>query len=332
MKQKILLLLSIIAISCGQNDKDSNTIKSSSIVEKSTQNNEKDDKKEGDFSIENVPYSEVDLGDFPFISLPEGLQETNKPLKNDFDICFFPINSVMIPFEGKLYKTFISPNRGGNFSQHFFEKSMADYLESLGATNIFDGEISHEEYLRYHKKDPNKGGEGDMGYAGQNMKFWIIRTKDKGNVYIQYLSNNAGATLNVLQEDVFKRTITKVTADKISKDLEENGKSILYINFNSNQSTISAEGKEVVKEIIVVLQKNETLKIAIEGHTDNTGDAAYNKKLSVDRANSVLSNLIANGIDKSRLSANGFGAEKPLVANDSEENKFKNRRVELVKI
>ncbi|HBX61793.1 MAG TPA: flagellar motor protein MotB, partial [Flavobacteriaceae bacterium] len=65
----------------------------------------------------------------------------------------------------------------------------------------------------------NKGGEGDMGYAGQNMKFWVLRTKDKGNVYIQYLSNNAGASLNVLQEANFKQTITKVTADDIANDL-----------------------------------------------------------------------------------------------------------------
>ncbi len=85
-------------------------------------------------------------------------------------------------------------------------------------------------------------------------------------------------------------------------------------------------------EISNALKKDNTLKISIEGHTDNSGDAKHNKKLSNDRANAVMQKLIALGIDKTRLSAIGYGAEKPLVANDTEENKAKNRRVELVKV
>lgn len=284
------------------------------------------------FDINEIPFSTADIGDFPFINLPQGLQEMNKPLVKEFDICFFPINGVMTPFEGKLYKTFVSPKQGEEFSQHFFEKSMADYLQSIGAVKVFDGEITKEEYERYNKQDPNKGGEGDMGYAGQNMKFWVLRTKDKGNVYIQYLSNNAGASLNVLQEANFKQTITKVTADDIANDLTKNGKSILYINFDVDQAKITQEGDEIVTEIANALKKDNALKISIEGHTDNSGDAKHNKKLSNDRANAVMQKLITLGIDKTRLSAIGYGAEKPLVANDTEENKAKNRRVELVKV
>lgn len=284
------------------------------------------------FDINKIPFSTADIGDFPFINLPQGLQEMNKPLVKEFDICFFPINGVMTPFEGKLYKTFVSPKQGEEFSQHFFEKSMADYLQSIGAVKVFDGEITKEEYERYNKQDPNKGGEGDMGYAGQNMKFWVLRTKDKGNIYIQYLSNNAGASLNVLQEANFKQTITKVTADDIANDLTKNGKSILYINFDVDQAKITQEGDEIVTEIANALKKDNALKISIEGHTDNSGDAKHNKKLSNDRANAVMQKLIALGIDKTRLSAIGYGAEKPLVANDTEENKAKNRRVELVKV
>lgn len=284
------------------------------------------------FDINEIPFSTADIGDFPFINLPQGLQEMNKPLVKEFDICFFPINGVMTPFEGKLYKTFVSPKEGEEFSQHFFEKSMADYLQSIGAVKVFDGEITKEEYERYNKQDPNKGGEGDMGYAGQNMKFWVLRTKDKGNVYIQYLSNNAGASLNVLQEANFKQTITKVTADDIANDLTKNGKSILYINFDVDQAKIAQEGDEIVTEIANALKKDNALKISIEGHTDNSGDAKHNKKLSNDRANAVMQKLITLGIDKTRLSAIGYGAEKPLVANDTEENKAKNRRVELVKV
>ena len=324
----IVAIAATLIVSCNNKTEEKKT---NNVAVDTNQNQENTIADKG-FDINKIPFSTADIGDFPFINLPQGLQEMNKPLVKEFDICFFPINGVMTPFEGKLYKTFVSPKQGEEFSQHFFEKSMADYLQSIGAVKVFDGEITKEEYERYNKQDPNKGGEGDMGYAGQNMKFWVLRTKDKGNVYIQYLSNNAGASLNVLQEANFKQTITKVTADDIANDLTKNGKSILYINFDVDQAKITQEGDEIVTEIANALKKDNTMKISIEGHTDNSGDAKHNKKLSNDRANAVMQKLIALGIDKTRLSAIGYGAEKPLVANDTEENKAKNRRVELVKV
>ncbi|UWX67330.1 OmpA family protein [Empedobacter stercoris] len=324
----IVAIAATLIVSCNNKTEEKKT---NNVAVDTNQNQENTIADKG-FDINKIPFSTADIGDFPFINLPQGLQEMNKPLVKEFDMCFFPINGVMTPFEGKLYKTFVSPKQGEEFSQHFFEKSMADYLQSIGAVKVFDGEITKEEYERYNKQDPNKGGEGDMGYAGQNMKFWTLRTKDKGNVYIQYLSNNAGASLNVLQEANFKQTITKVTADDIANDLTKNGKSILYINFDVDQAKITQEGDEIVTEIANALKKDNALKISIEGHTDNSGDAKHNKKLSNDRANAVMQKLIALGIDKTRLSAIGYGAEKPLVANDTEENKAKNRRVELVKV
>ena len=136
----------------------------------------------------------------------------------------------------------------------------------------------------------------------------------------------------MLQETAFEQSITKVTAEEISSDLIENGKAILYINFDVDKSMLTKDGIETVNEIAVALKNNPTLKISIEGHTDNSGNSAHNKTLSTERAEAVKENLTINGIDKKRVSAVGFGSEKPLVTNDSEENKAKNRRVELVKI
>lgn len=328
--KKVALLLSLgaITLSCSQAPKQNqdSTVADTAAV--------KDDKSEvaTTFNIADIPLSTADLGDFPFFTLPAGLQEQNKPLQKKFDVCFFPINGVMTPFEGKVYKTNVTAKSGEEFSQRFFEKSLEDYLTSKGAVKVYEGEITQEEYDKYSKKDANKGAEGDIGYTGEHIKFYVIRSKDKGNIYVQFSANNASGKLNVLQEEAFQQTITKVTADDITKDLTEKGKSILYINFDTDKSSISADGKGIVNEIAAALKKNTTLKIAIEGHTDNTGEAAHNKKLSDDRAKAVLSALTSDGIDKTRLSATGFGAERPLVANDSESNKAKNRRVELVKI
>lgn len=334
MKKTVLILgLSALIISCNQANKQQEN-NESNAVETSVEANEgktEEANSSAEFNIEDIAFSTTDIGDFPFINLPKGLEARKGAIQKNFDVCFFPINGVMTPFEGKLYKANVTAVQGEEYSQRYFEKSMEDYLLSVGAVKVFDGEITKEEFERYNKQDPNKGGSGDMGYWNQNMKFYVIRSQEKGNIYIQFTSNNAGGTLNVLQEEAFQQTITKVTADDIAKDLTEKGKSILYINFDVDKANITTEGKEVVTQIAEALQNDKSLKIAIEGHTDNTGDASHNKKLSNERANAVMNDLISNGIDKSRVTAKGFGAEKPLVANDSEENKAKNRRVELVR-
>lgn len=333
MKKTALIFgLSAFIVSCNQSIKQQEgTEDSTEVTVEANEVKTESANSSAEFNIEDIEFSTADIGDFPFINLPEGLEAHKGAIQSKFDICFFPINGVMTPFEGKLYKANVTSVRGEEYSQRYFEKSMEDYLLSVGAVKVFDSEITREEYDRYHKQDPNKGGSGDMGYWNQNIKFFIIRSKDKGNIYIQFTSDNAGGKLNIVQEEAFKQTITKVTADDIAKDLTEKGKSILYINFDVDKSNITTDGKEVVIQIAETLEKDKNLIIAIEGHTDNTGNAVHNKKLSDARANSVMNALITEGIDKARLSAIGFGSEKPLVANNSDENKAKNRRVELVK-
>lgn len=324
-----LFAFATIVISCKQKPKE-NEAKAAKQEEPAVEQQVTPDSTP-DFSFETVPYTKADLGVFPFFTLPKGLTEMNKPLLNDFDICFFPVNGIMKGFEGKLYKAYITGQEGTKFSQHYFESSIDNYLKSIGAVKIFTGTITNEEYQRYNQQDPNKGGEGDIGYDGEQINVYAIRSKDKGNILVQYSATNASAKLNVLQQKALTQTISKITADVIIKDLANSGKSILYINFDTDQSTITTNGEETVTQIAEALNKDESLNISIEGHTDNTGDAAHNKKLSTDRANAVMAALIRHHIAKSRLSARGFGAERPLVANDSEENKAKNRRVELVK-
>ncbi|MNJ95009.1 Outer membrane porin F precursor [compost metagenome] len=331
-KATLLFALATMIFSCNQTPKENQNTEVSNEQTEQTSNKEETSKPAESFNIKNIPYSDSDLGNFPFFTLPKGLKPQNKPFQKNFDVCFFPINGTMSPVEGKLYKINVSADEGEEFSQRYFEKSIEEYLLSIGAVKVFDGEITQNEYDRYNKQDPNKGDEGDIGYTDEQIKFYVIRTKNKGNIYVQYSANNAAGKLNILQEEVLKQTITKVTADEIVKDLTEKGKSILYINFDIDKSNITNDGKEVVKQISEALKKDLALKIAIEGHTDNTGNATHNKKLSNDRANAVMNVLESLGINKSRLSAKGFGAERPLVANDNEENKAKNRRVELVRI
>ena len=71
------------------------------------------------------------------------------------------------------------------------------------------------------------------------------------------------------------------------------------------------------------------MKIEIGGHTDSKGSAEYNKKLSNDRAQSVVNYLIENGISASRLTYIGYGKDQPVATNETEEGRQENRRVEF---
>lgn len=84
-----------------------------------------------------------------------------------------------------------------------------------------------------------------------------------------------------------------------------------------------------LKKIVDFLMQSPTVKVEIGGHTDSDGTALYNKQLSQKRAQAVVSYLIGQGIEKSRLTGKGYGAEKPVKPNDSEENKQANRRIEF---
>jgi len=86
-----------------------------------------------------------------------------------------------------------------------------------------------------------------------------------------------------------------------------------------------------IDEVAQMLLDNPALTISIEGHTDNTGTPASNKSLSLNRANAVVTALTAKGIAKNRLTSVGWGQEKPIADNATEEGRAANRRVEIVK-
>lgn len=99
--------------------------------------------------------------------------------------------------------------------------------------------------------------------------------------------------------------------------------------FDFDKSDLQATSFIELDKVAELMQKNPTIKIEIAGHTDNKGDKKYNQVLSQKRAETVVNYLVQKGIAKTRLVAKGYGDAVPLVANDTEENKAKNRRTEL---
>jgi outer membrane protein OmpA-like peptidoglycan-associated protein len=104
------------------------------------------------------------------------------------------------------------------------------------------------------------------------------------------------------------------------------------ITFEAGKSLLTAEAKIVLDNIAAILKENSALKLQINGHTDNTGNAVLNRKVSLDRAKQVRNYLVKQGIDEKRLFAQGFGPDKPIESNKTEAGRAKNRRVEFSKI
>ena len=101
------------------------------------------------------------------------------------------------------------------------------------------------------------------------------------------------------------------------------------IFFEFDKYDLQDKSKTELEKMVRFLTENPLIKIEIGGHTDNDGSPAYNLKLSQNRAQSVASYLVQYGIDIKRISQKGYGADRPIQPNDSEENKQANRRIEF---
>jgi outer membrane protein OmpA-like peptidoglycan-associated protein len=102
------------------------------------------------------------------------------------------------------------------------------------------------------------------------------------------------------------------------------------VQFETGKATIRPESDSLLEEVAETLKAHpEIKKVVIEGHSDSTGGAALNRRLSQARADAVSKALVSRGVEASRLSAKGFGPSRPVASNDTAEGREANRRVEI---
>ncbi len=114
--------------------------------------------------------------------------------------------------------------------------------------------------------------------------------------------------------------------EEVQKQLNDYARTIL---FDTGKSSIKAESTAVMVDIITILKEYPNAKFTVEGHTDSVGSATLNQKLSESRALSVKEFLVEKGIGEFRLSAVGYGEDKPIATNKTRAGRKQNRRVEI---
>jgi outer membrane protein OmpA-like peptidoglycan-associated protein len=127
-----------------------------------------------------------------------------------------------------------------------------------------------------------------------------------------------------------KNEYVEITRDYYLTPIEV-GQSIKlnHIYFETSKFDLLAESYYELDKVVKLLHENPTMKIEIDGHTDNVGNAEKNQVLSSNRATAVMNYIISKGVSADRISAKGYGITKPMVGNDTPENRKLNRRVEF---
>lgn len=182
-------------------------------------------------------------------------------------------------------------------------------------------------------------GKSVAGVVGGGSAFGAFRLDKDGKpaVYVNVKSDPEGedaasTMLTIVEIKPMQQVLEANSADAYFDALQKTGRVAVYgINFDTAKASLRPESEKVLGEVKALLGDHDDLKLRIEGHTDNSGAAAANKKLSEDRAASVKAWLVKNGVEAARLTTAGFGDAKPVADNATEEGKAKNRRVELVK-
>jgi OmpA-OmpF porin, OOP family len=168
---------------------------------------------------------------------------------------------------------------------------------------------------------------------GSSNVYVSIYVATEKNSALERLSERAVILLDVIEPTTMETGRVTVNAEAMARDIAATGHVALYeIYFDFGSADLKPESDTALKEIALLLRKDPKLRLFVVGHTDNVGAFQTNLDLSKRRAASVVRALTTTqGIDASRLQAEGVGMLAPLAPNDTDAGRARNRRVELVR-
>ena len=293
-----------------------------------------------EFDSSSVPVTTASLPPFPFFKDPEGLENDLKGTDavKSFDRHFFIAGGKLVTQEGR--EALFQYNLGNSPADHHyseleFVRNYQNAVTALGGREIGSSQLTPEVIAAAGGRDQVEKYWAAASPAVPEAEHhtFMIRTADKE----YWIHVSSGAIIPsmgfvvVLEKQGMKSSLGFLDAAAMKKELDAKGRVALYINFDTDKATLRPDAQPVVAEVDKLLTSDESLKLSIEGHTDNSGSADHNRTLATARARSVLGALVGLGVDPSRLTSKGFGPDKPIADNATDEGRAKNRRVELVK-
>jgi OOP family OmpA-OmpF porin len=294
-----------------------------------------------DFDASSVTPTSAALPPFPFFKDPEGLKNNleGTDASKAFDRHGFIAGNKYVTQEGReaLFQyTLANPDTGRTYSEIEFMRNYENAIAALGGQKIsavgFTPEVAaaaggREQIEKYWAAASPPVPEAEH-------LTYLIRTADKE--YWIHVSTGGIVPpmgfVTVLEKQAMKSSLGFLDAAAMKKELDAKGHVALYINFDTDKATLRPDAQPIIAEVNKLLTSDPSLKLSIEGHTDNTGGADHNRELATARARSVLGALVGLGVDASRLGSKGFGPDKPVADNSTDAGRAKNRRVELVKV
>ena len=285
------------------------------------------------FDIGKVPISTAPLGEFPYIQLPDGyMPHSRHNVVIPFGEAPFWDGSAYVVKEGRLVSDGLTVRENHSWSNIELERNLAQVIETAGGVLVSETNAENFPYDAYTKvadsHDFNLGrGKPSSSYRS---KVYVIRREDR-EIWIDFGTDSSQGRWMVLETSPMKMTAGLLPASELKKQIDAAGKVALQVNFATDKTDVLPDSLPQIEQVVALLKEDPALKLAVNGHTDDSGDAAHNQPLSEGRAKAVVALLVGQGIDAARLTAAGFGSAQPVAENTTAEGKAKNRRVELVK-
>lgn len=283
------------------------------------------------FDIDSVPVSNVALGEFPYITLPAGYSSSGFSTETK-DFARFPFWVKGEPHwvEGRMYLATFGTEAGKSVSEYEVKRNFEALVEEMGGQKISEEKIPSDTIKGWGDEITQgfNSGLGDV-YNGPAITYLIRR--DDGNIWIHLAIGGTGNYV-VAKEKSFEATAKLLPAAELKRQLDADGKVALQVNFATDSTEVLPDSLPQIEQVTQLLKDDPALKLSVNGHTDNSGNAVHNQQLSDGRAKAVVAALMAKGVDGARLVAKGFGQQQPVADNANEAGRALNRRVELVKL
>jgi len=167
---------------------------------------------------------------------------------------------------------------------------------------------------------------------GNDGKYAVVVKQDvPQDIMVTVKKEGSAFDSKLITKEAIAKKEERINNDLAVKELKVGeAYTINDILYGYNSDVLSDKSKFILREFSRYLKEHESIQISIQGHTDSDGDDAKNLDLSDRRAKGVKDYLISLGVDASRLKSKGLGETQPKVANDTAENKAKNRRTDFV--